>query len=72
MFIFDRAGMQLVVLEISIISERQAKSVILMINTMRERERERNEIEGGQENRREGLTLSEPFGDRNKNKREAT
>lgn len=63
--------MQLVVLEISIISERRAKSVILMINTARERER-RNEIEGGRENRREGLTLSEPFGDRNTNKREAT
>lgn len=44
MSIFDRAGMQLVVLEISIISERQAKSVILMINTAREREREREEM----------------------------
>lgn len=40
----DRAVMHLVVLEISIISERQAKSVILIINFARER---RNEIEAG-------------------------
>lgn len=60
MSVCDRAVMHLVVLEISIISERQAKSVILIINILRER---RNEIEGGRENRREELILSELGGD---------
>ncbi len=40
--------MQLVVLEISIISERQAKSVILMINTARERAREEMRLREGE------------------------